>query len=171
MFDLPLEWDILARGIVLTVAGLVWILLLVRIIGLRSFSKMTAFDFVITLATGSLLASAATVTRWPAFFQITVALVVLMGVQAGLALLRKSNKTVRKLMGNTPLLLMRDGEFLDEAMRSSRVAREDVLAKLRGANVTELTDVRAVVLESTGNISVLHGKRIDPEMLEGVRGA
>ena len=171
MFDLPTHWEILARGIGLTIAALIWIVLLVRIIGLRSFSKMTAFDFVVTLATGSLLASAATVSDWPALFQIAVAILVLLSVQAGLATLRKSSKSVRDLLGNTPLLLMRDGQFIDAAMQSSRVAREDVLAKLRGANVSDLTAVRAVVLESTGDISIMHGSPIQPELLEGVRGA
>lgn len=169
MFDLPTQWDILARGAGLTIAALSWILLLVRLIGLRSFSKMTAFDFVVTLATGSLLASAATASDWPAFFQIIVAILVLLLVQAGLAKLRKTGKMIRDAMGNTPLLLMRDGRFIEEAMRTSRVAHEDVLAKIRGANVSDLGDVRAVVLESTGDISVLHGRPISPALLEGVR--
>lgn len=171
MFDLPTEMDILARGAVLTAAALVWVLLLVRVIGLRSFSKMTAFDFVATIATGSLLASAATATRWGDFFQVIIAIAALMAVQAALSALRKTSDKARHLLGNTPILLMRDGKFLDEAMRTSRVAREDVLSKIRGANVRDISTVRAVVLENTGDISVMHGAELDQEVLEGVRGS
>jgi uncharacterized membrane protein YcaP (DUF421 family) len=170
MFDLPTEWDIIARGVGLTAAALLWVLLLVRIVGLRSFSKMTAFDFVATVATGSMLAAAAGATRWSDFIQVAIAVLALMAVQAGLAALRKASDTARDLLGNTPILLMRDGEFLDDAMRKSRVAREDVLAKMRSANVRDISDVRAVVLENTGDISVLHGEGLDQEMLKGVRG-
>lgn len=44
--------DALARGVVLTTTALFWIIFLVRIVGLRSFSKMTNFDFVMTVAMG-----------------------------------------------------------------------------------------------------------------------
>lgn len=171
MFDLPTEMDILARGSVLTAAALLWVLLLVRIIGLRSFSKMTAFDFVATIATGSLLATAATAPRWGDFFQVVIAITALMAVQAALSVLRKTSDKARHLLGNTPILLMSDGKFIDEAMRTSRVAREDVLAKIRGANVCDIRTVRAVVLENTGDISVLHGGELDQDVLKGVRGA
>ena len=171
MFGVPNEWDVLVRGIVLTIAALLWVLLVVRVVGLRSFSKMTAFDFVATIATGSLLATAATATRWSDFAQVAIAVLALMAVQAALAALRKASGTARELLGNTPILLMRDGQFMDDAMRSARVAREDVLAKIRGANVGSISAVRAVVLETTGDISVLHGGDPDLALLEGVRGA
>jgi len=171
MFDLPDGWDVIIRGVVLTIAALLWVLLVVRVVGLRSFSKMTAFDFVATVATGSLLATAATATRWSEFLQFAVAVLALMAVQAGLAAMRKASNTAREVLSNTPILLMRDGQFLEDAMRKSRVARNDVLAKIRGANVSSISDVRAVVLETTGDISVLHGGEVDQYLLHGVRGA
>ena len=57
MFGLSDYPDAIIRGVALGLIALVWVILVVRVIGLRTFSKMTAFDFVITLATGSLLAS------------------------------------------------------------------------------------------------------------------
>ena len=47
------------------------------------------------------------------------------------------------------------------------------MAKLREANVFELSEVKAVVLETTGDISVLHSdskKKIEDCLLEGVKG-
>lgn len=171
MMELTEPAGVLARGLGLTAGALVWVLLTVRIVGLRSFSKMTAFDFVATVATGSLLASAATATRWADFAQVLVAVAALMAVQAGLAAWRKASARARKALGNRPALLMRDGRFLDEQMRRTRVARQDVFAKLRMANVHDISEVRAVVLENTGDISVLHGAPIDPALLAEVRGA
>lgn len=171
MFDLPLAADVVARGTILTTAALLWMHLLVRIVGLRSFSKMTAFDFVATVGTGSLLATAATAGEWPKFFQVLIAVTALMAVQAALAALRKASPAAREALGNTPTLLLRNGEFIEDALRTTRVAREDILAKIRAANVHDLRDVRAVVLENTGDLSVMHGSDLDPEVLRGVRGA
>ncbi|WP_206026923.1 DUF421 domain-containing protein [Jiella endophytica] len=132
---------------------------------------MTAFDFVITLATGSLLASAATTSSWPAFLKALVAIAALMAIQVALAFGRRNSRMVTSVVDNEPLLLMRDGVFIDAAMATSRVSPGDVYAKLRGANIQAMDEVRAVVLETTGDISVLHGESFAPELLRHVRGA
>jgi len=169
MFIQPPSLDSLVRALLLAPFALAWVIIFVRIAGLRAFSKMTAFDFVVTVATGSLLASAATATGWPAFIQAVVAIAALLAAQYLLARLRQVSDLVDSLIGNEPLLLMRNGEFVDEAMRKSRVARSDVYAKLREANALDLAAVRAVVLETTGDISVLHGDAMDEQVLQGVR--
>lgn len=169
MFGLPTTLDIIVRAGVLGALCLLFILLLVRLIGLRSFSKMTAFDFVITLATGSLLANATSASSWAAFGQSVAGIGALMVLQVILALQRRASKDVHRLLENEPLMLMRDGAFLEDALKRSRVTREDVFSKLRTANVLELSQVRAVVLETTGDISVLHGDRLEDVLVEGVR--
>ena len=54
-------------------------------------------------------------------------------------------------------------------MRARRVEEDDLIAKLREANVCDLSDVRAVVLETTGDITVLHGSRLQERLLNGVQ--
>ena len=63
---------------------------------------------------------------------------------------------------------MRDGVVLRDALLETRVSEEDLIAKLREANVARFSDVCAVVLETTGNISVLHGENADEALLMGV---
>ena len=63
---------------------------------------------------------------------------------------------------------MRDGLIDEDALAKTRVARDDLIAKLREANVRSFKMVRAVVLETTGDISVLHGDTLDDELLTGV---
>lgn len=161
--------DAIIRGLVLTVIAMFWVVLLVRINGLRSFSKMNNFDFVMTVAIGSLLAGASQSTDWLAFAQTLSAMVAMFLVQYFTALLRKSSDAFERLLQNRPLVLMRDGEFIDAALAESRVAQDDLIAKLREANVLDFAQVRAVILETTGNISVLHGAACKPELLQGTR--
>ena len=168
MFGVETFLDVMVRSAVLTTVALLWVLLLVRVIGLRSFSKMTAFDFVTTVAMGSLLAGASTASSWSAFSQAVLAMMFLLAVQWVLALARIKSKRMRKLIANTPVLLMENGRFCEAALRHTRVAREDVLAKIRTANALRLEDVRAVILENTGDISVLHGDSVDEAVLDGV---
>lgn len=62
MFFENLPLDVLTRAVLLSTLAVFWVIFVVRIIGLRSFSKMNSFDFVVTVATGSLLAGACQAT-------------------------------------------------------------------------------------------------------------
>ena len=160
--------DALLRGFVLGMIALVWVVLQIRVVGLRSLSKMTTFDFVMTVALGSLVATGATVSEWPAFLQAMAAMLGLFVLQVIAARIRKSSDAAENVMQNEPVLLMRDGKINHQALKETRVAESDLRAKLREANVLDYSKVRAVVLETTGDVSVLHGETLDEGLLDGV---
>jgi uncharacterized membrane protein YcaP (DUF421 family) len=137
------------------IALYVLLILYTRLVGLRSFSKMSGFDFAITIAIGSILAS---VTLWqkPTLLEGAVALGVLFGLQFVVGNLRKRVPGVTALVDNAPLLLMDGTEVLSDNLRRANMTKTDLRAKLRAANVTRLEQVRAVVMESTGDVPVLH---------------
>lgn len=169
MFSPTESIDLILRAVLLSTLAVCWIIFIVRVIGLRAFSKMTAFDFVVTVATGSLLAGASQSSSWSSFLQATVAMASLLAVQYVTARLRRSSDRFEKVVQNSPVLLMSEGEILHKALDDTRVAEDDLIAKLREANVLDFSEVRAVVLETTGDISVLHGPGLDERLLQGVR--
>lgn len=144
------------------------LILFTRISGVRTFSKMSSFDFAVTVAIGSLIASTI-LSKDPPLLQAVAALSALFIIQMSIARLR-SNKFVQLLVDNKPVLLMKDSTILDENMKKAKVTRSDLLAKLREANVTKFKQVKAVIMETTGDISVLHhsddSHEIDEELLE-----
>ena len=165
-------WDALFRGALLATIALGWMNLLIRVNGLRTLSKMTNFDFVTTVALGSLLAGAAQASEWLAFFQTVAAMLGLILAQAATSMIRRRSDAAADAIGNQPRLIMRDGEFDEDALSANNIRREDMIAKLREANVLQLSEVRAAILETTGDISVLHGKvDVDEVLLRDVRGA
>lgn len=161
--------DVFLRGLALPPLAMFWVVMLVRVNGLRSFSKMTNFDFIMTVAVGSLLGGATQSTSWEEFAQTIAAMAALFAVQYVTNRLRKASDTFETLIQNKPIILMRDGRILDQALAETRVARSDLIAKLREANVLEFSSVRAVILETTGDISVLHGDACDEELLQGTQ--
>ncbi|MGB3167027.1 MAG: YetF domain-containing protein [Alteraurantiacibacter sp.] len=160
--------DAVLRGAILAMVALTWVVVQIRILGLRSLSKMTTYDFVMTIALGSLVATAATVSDWLAFGQAMAAMVGLFVLQFVAARIRKGSDTAESVMQNEPVLLMRDGKINHQALTETRVAESDLRAKLREANVLDYSKVRAVVLETTGDVSVLHGDTLDEGLLDGV---
>lgn len=157
---------VLISAIVVYVA----VIVATRIVGLRSFSKLSAFDFAMTVAIGSIIASVGTTTV--ALVDGLVAVGVLFAAQFIVAWLRRRTDLLG-VVDNRPLLLMHGETVLDEHLDRARITRDDLRGRLRQANVRDLGTVQAVVLETTGDISVLAGDPdtdLDLALLEGVIG-
>lgn len=158
-------------NIVLSAIGIyLAVILLTRIFGKRSFSKMSSFDFAGTIAIGSIIAS----TLLSSSVSLLEGIVGLLAVFAlqGLVAFSRKFKHVRDLVDNAPLLLMDGEKILWDNLQKANVTEDDLRAKLREANVIELHEVRAVVFETTGDIAVLHaadtGIKLAPWLLKGV---
>ncbi|WP_417387916.1 DUF421 domain-containing protein [Gimesia sp.] len=150
------------------------ILFYTRLTGLRSFSKMSAADFAMTVAVGSLFASTIS-SSTPTLVIGLTALASLFVGQWILAMLRQHFIWFSKLVDNEPLLLMRGSTMLDENLKKANITRDDVYGKLREANALNADQVLAVVFETTGDISVLHSAdpdaKLEPDFFRNVIGA
>lgn len=143
------------------------IVLYTRVMGLRSFSKMSAPDFAMTLAIGSLFAGAISSNSPP----LLLTLVIYAGLFLGqwlVARLRVQTRTAESIIDNPPVLLMRGPTILRDNLRRTNVTMSDLMGKLREANAYRFEQVHAVVFETTGEISVLHGDPSDGPMDFGV---
>ncbi|WP_339749324.1 YetF domain-containing protein [uncultured Rubinisphaera sp.] len=136
------------------------IIIYTRIFGLRTFSKMSAADFAMTVAVGSLFASTISSPQ-PALLLGMVALGCLHAGQWIFAILRKQSQIFSRIVDNEPLLLMSGSHILEKNLKQANVTRSDLFAKLREANVLNYDQVLAVVFETTGDISVLHSNQPD----------
>lgn len=130
------------------------VIIYTRIAGKRSFSKMSSFDFAMTVAVGSIIASTL-LSSSVSLLQGAVGLAAVYVLQISAAILRRY-KPFQKAIDNQPLLLMRGNTILDDNLRKARVTEGDLRSKLREANVLALSQVKAVIFEATGDISVLH---------------
>ena len=166
------SWPTLLMVVLATLSIYIVLMILNRVAGLRSFSKMSGFDFVVTIAIGSMLANTI-VTKKPILLVAVVAFVTLFLLQAVVAWLRSKHSLLIRLADNTPLLLMDGPTMLEENMDKVNITTEELHARLREANVAQLSQVKAVVMETTGDLSVVHHSdptlKVDPELLENIR--
>lgn len=145
------ETDGLLQPMVGVALTYVAVIALVRLAGVRSFARMSAFDFAATVATGSLI-SAAAIGAAPVWSGIA-AIAALLLAQALVATLRRHGW--RGLIDNRPVVLVRDGALDEDGLRRTRLTEADVAAQMRLSGVGRLADVRAMVLETSGAVSVL----------------
>ena len=147
-------WMGLLRVCVVGVLAYIALVVLLRVSGKRTLAKMNAFDFVVTVALGSTLATVL-LSETVALLEGLAAFALLVGMQYVITWLSVRSSTVRKLVKSEPSLLFHDGSFLDRAMTRERVTQDEVLAAVRQQGKGSMSEVGAVVLETDGTFSIV----------------
>jgi uncharacterized membrane protein YcaP (DUF421 family) len=148
------NWDGLLRTFVVGILAYIAIVALIRVTGKRTLSKMNAFDFVVTVALGSTLATVL-LSKDVALAEGVLGFCVLIGLQLIVAWTSVRSRFFKDLIKAEPTMLLHRGEFLRDALVDARVAPEEVMAAVRSSGFASLAQVEAVVLETDGSLSVV----------------
>lgn len=144
-------------------------LLIIRIFGVRVMSRMTAFDTVVVVMLGS-VAGRVVIGHPPTLSAGIIGLLTLVSLEAFFGLIR-AESGIRRLADEQPRAIFIDGHYLDDEMNRTHVTHSDLRVAMRRAGITKLSDVRLVVFEPTGEISLFRTSApIEPELLKGVLG-
>lgn len=140
------------RALIIFLYGLI----MLRLSGRRTFARMSALDFIITIVVGSVLAQAMTgsVPMGPA----VVGVAVLIFLHALLSFAVARSDTVSRLIEGEPVALARDGVLDEKARLACKISRSDLAETLRQKGLDGLKDLprtKALQLEPSGKISVL----------------
>jgi uncharacterized membrane protein YcaP (DUF421 family) len=147
--------DLMVRGI----AVYLFLLLIFRISGKRSLRNVTTFDFVLLLIIAettqqALVGDDASITG--AFILI----VLLVGADILLSLVKRSMPRVDRLLEGEPLVVLRHGVPLPQRMSKERIDDEDILSAARETRgIDRLEDIERAVLERNGAISIMPRRR------------
>lgn len=145
------DMELIIRG----AAVYLFLLVLFRLLGKRSLSETTTFDFVLLLIIGEATQQALLGND----FSVTNALVmitVLMGIDLVFMKLKGRYKKLDRLLEGAPLILVDHGKPLRVRMKESHVDAEDILEAARlGHGLERLEQIKYAVLERDGQISII----------------
>jgi uncharacterized membrane protein YcaP (DUF421 family) len=156
----------LLRVVIVGTLAYLSLVLLLRVSGKRTLSKMNAFDLVVTVAIGSTLATVL-LSKDVALADGVAAFTLLIGLQYVITWLSVRSRRVENLIKAEPSLLYFNGRFL-EAMKSERVTEAEVRAAVRSQGLSEMESVAAVVLETDGSLTVLRNQ--DDQVFTSLKG-
>ncbi len=162
------NWAGLARVLVLAPLAYAALVVMLRVSGKRTLTKLNAFDLVITVALGSTLATIL-LSESVALAEGLLALALLIGMQFAITWASVRSESIQAWIKARPTLVMHRGRFLDDVLRAERVTREELLHVLRSGGVTDPANVASVVLETDGSFTVLEAGAEAPT-LRGVEG-
>ena len=147
-------WHGLLRVIVVGVLAYAAVIAIVRIGGKRTLAKMNAFDLVVTVALGSILATII-LSKDVALLEGVLALALLALLQFVIAWSSIRSRWAERFAKADPRVLLRDGVIDKAALRDERVTRDELLAAVRGGGHGGVEAIAAVVLETDGSFSVI----------------
>jgi uncharacterized membrane protein YcaP (DUF421 family) len=142
------------RILLIAPVAYVALVLILRTAGKRTLSKLNAFDFVITIAIGSTLASII-VTKSVALVEGLVALGLLVAFQFAVTSASVRWPWINRAVKSEPSMLLRGGEPLTTVMDRQRITIDELQAAIRQAGGSGLEDAEAVFLETDGSLTAL----------------
>ncbi|MEP7039173.1 MAG: YetF domain-containing protein [Acidobacteriota bacterium] len=166
------SWYAILQVFVTSLLAYSLLILSLRISGKRTLSKWNAFDFIVTIALGSILASVI-LSKDVVIFEGILASALLIIFQFTITWFAVRVSWVDDLIKTKPTLLYKKDKFLFDKMKKQRVAKSEILAAIRASSIGSLEKVEAVVLETDGSFSVIKkSENYDSNSaLEDVEGA
>ena len=147
-------WEALARLVVVGTLMYVALVVLLRVSGSRTIASMRAFDFIVTVALGSVFGRALT-AKGVSLAEAIVAFLLLIVLQYAVARLQVGSGRFARAVTNPPTLLYFRGRFQREGMRRARVTEQELRAVVRKKGHGSLSEVEALVLEASGDVAVI----------------
>jgi len=144
----------LVHTIIVGSLAYVAVIVLLRVSGKRTLSKWNAFDFVVTVAFGSTLATVL-LSKDTSLLQGVLGFGLLIFLQLSLTWLAVRSPLIQQLIKSQPTLLLFKGEFQTIALRKERVTESEIYAAIRSKGVSSINEVEAVILETDGSFSVI----------------
>lgn len=160
----------IVRVILVGTATYLTLIVVLRLSGKRTLAKLNAFDFVVTVALGSTLATIL-LSKDVAMAEGVAALALLAGLQLVVAKVTSLVPGTRTAVTARPSFLVLDGRLLEDALRRHRISRTEVNQVVRGTGQGDMSRVSAVVLETDGTLSVITSEQLgDGSALGDVAG-
>jgi uncharacterized membrane protein YcaP (DUF421 family) len=149
--QMEFHWsDILIR----TMLAFILLLLATRILGKQMRSKMTHANFVTNITLGS-LTGAIILDHNITLGDLLLAIAAFTAVAFLASMFSLWNHRTRRVLTGRPIELVRDGKILEQEMKHSRIAMDNLVQQLRLRGVFDISHVQLAMMEPNGEVSVL----------------
>ncbi len=125
----------------------------IRMMGKRQIGEMEPSEFVVTMLVANLAAIPMQDSGIPLYSGLVPILTVL-GVELVLSAASMRSVRLRRLLCGKPVILINNGEILQENLQKTRVTMDELTELLREKDVLSVDTVQYAILETSGNLSV-----------------
>lgn len=140
--------------ILLSVTSFAVLFILTKLMGYRTISELSFFDYVIGISIGSIAAEMATNIDLEWWKGIT-AMVVYALFSIVFEFIQLKSSSFRKFLSGAPIIIIDKGKIIKKNMKKARIELDDLISFARAAGYFNLSDIEYAVMENTGNVSFM----------------
>lgn len=159
----------LGRTMVVGLLAYIALVVMLRVSGKRTLSQLNAFDLIVTVALGSTLATIL-LSNDTSLAQGLVAFALLAVAQLAITWVSLRSERLARAVKSEPTALVYRGQILRDQMVRERVLETELLAILRAHGIGDPSAVDLVVLETSGEFTVVPALPDDPAAPSAARG-
>ena len=138
----------------ITILAYVALVLMLRVSGNRTLSKMNAFDLIVTITLGSCLSAIALNKNVP-LFDGGLVFFLLIFLQFVITWLSARSTKVKKLVTGDPALLVYKGKMLHNILKQQRISEEEIYLAARKNGFSSISNIYVIVIGTNGTFSVI----------------
>ena len=138
-----------------------FLLTVAKLLGQRTISQLRILDFVITLVIGNIIAHPLSDEHLGLKGSIITTTVLVVLYLGGIFSILKF-PFLRRLIDNSPITIVQDGEILYKGLKKARISIDVLLEELREEKVEDVKKVALAIWEADGKISVFLHPKYEP---------
>jgi len=142
--------DIVVRAIF----AYVLIVFVLRVMGRRELTSLSAADLVLLVVLGDLVQNGVTQSDM-SMTGVTIAITTFAVLSIFFSYLVFKSRRVRRIIQGEPLIIVQDGKPVESNLRSERLTLEDVMEAARASEIESLDQIKWGVLEAGGKFSFI----------------
>ena len=147
--------------------------LLVRLMGKRGSEALSPLENMVIIALGSAVGDSMFYPEVPITYAAMI-VTLIVGLSRAMAWLQVRNGRFNDFMDGRPLVMLREGQLDEAALRKARLREDEFLGKLRIEGIENTGEVRVAWMERSGEVSVFRydrgeeraGRSTEPEEAE-----
>lgn len=131
-----------------------FVLVAIRLMGKREIGQLQPYELVVTI----MIADVASLPMQDVSIPLIQGVVPIMGLlfaQIVASVLSFKSKIIHKYISGKPTILVANGKILEENLKKQKYSIETMLEQIRVCGYTSLLDLDYVILETSGQISVI----------------
>ncbi|MGI6578355.1 MAG: DUF421 domain-containing protein [Eubacteriales bacterium] len=137
-----------------TVILFILIIISMRILGKRQLGEMEPSEFVIALLISDIASVPIENVGTPLMYGI-VPIFALIGLELLITFGILKNLPFRVLLCGKPSIVVQNGKIVQKELMKSRITVDELIEELRGKDVTDISQVKYAILETSGELNVI----------------
>jgi uncharacterized membrane protein YcaP (DUF421 family) len=131
-----------------------YLLLIVRIVGRRSFEQMSPFEMILVFLLGG-TGIQAIVSDDRSLTGALLGITTIAAMHVSVAWLKNRFELVRRIVDGTPIVIIEEGEWKRDWLKRLQLHEQDVMTRARQQGIERLDQIQFAVVERNGAISIV----------------